>query len=444
MKNVSNKAPDWLRKSAVYQVYPRYFSPEGTISAVTKELPKLKELGFKTMYLVPVFEEDTSTDLTNWSARQKGSETNNPKNPYRMNNYFNIDSEYGTAEDLKDFVNTAHELGMRVLLDLVYLHIGPNASILKTHPEFAKQNPDGSFICTDWNFPYLDFNCQGLREYLWCNMVYFIGEFDVDGFRCDVGDGVPNDFWMEGRRRIKAIKPDAVLINEGNKYYRVATAFDSCYNFNWHENLYKLFKGELSLPDFIEFEKNTLSKVPDKGLLLRDMDNHDTASDWPKRVELLIGHDGMELVQALNYTFVGIPMVFNGNELADSAYYNLFANRFFKGKYDVMNRADIENNESSIRRQNIFKKLNELKAYNEAIIDGDFEFIENSCPDSVISFKRKHNGKTVVFIGNLSEKEVSLKLDSDIKNAKSLLDNNVCVNKDNLEFKKYGYSIFEL
>ena len=88
--------PEWLSRSAVYQINPRTFSREGTIKAVTDELPRLKELGFRIMYLCPVFEEDNSEDRSFWSARQKKSETDNPKNPYRMNNYFKIDSEYGT------------------------------------------------------------------------------------------------------------------------------------------------------------------------------------------------------------------------------------------------------------------------------------------------------------------------------------------------------------
>ncbi len=83
-----------------------------------------------------------------------------------MNDYFKIDEEYGTIEDLEDFITEAHSLDIKVLLDLVYLHIGPNATILKRHPEFAQQNDDGSYKCTYWKFPYLNYESAGLREYL--------------------------------------------------------------------------------------------------------------------------------------------------------------------------------------------------------------------------------------------------------------------------------------
>ena len=129
MKHQATKIPEQLSKGSVYQINPRTFSSKGTIKAITEELPFLADLGFSIMYLCPVFQEDESTDKKNWSNRQLASNTENPKNPYRMNDYFQIDSEYGSMDDLREFVKEAHRLGMRVLLDLVYYHIGPNAPI---------------------------------------------------------------------------------------------------------------------------------------------------------------------------------------------------------------------------------------------------------------------------------------------------------------------------
>ena len=111
MKRIALEAPEWLAKNAVYQINPRTFSPEGTLEAVTRELPRLRELGFYIMYLCPIFEADPSEDRANWSTRQKKYGTENPKNPYRMNDYFRIDEEYGSMEDLRAFIAAAHALG---------------------------------------------------------------------------------------------------------------------------------------------------------------------------------------------------------------------------------------------------------------------------------------------------------------------------------------------
>lgn len=116
--------------------------------------------------------------------------------------------------------------------------------------EFAEQDENGEPVWNVYHFINLDFNCQGLREYLWSNMVYYVGEIGADGFRCDVGDAIPNDFWAEGRRRIQAIKPDAVLINEGCEMARLASTFDACYGISWEFDIYEVFEGKKACPKF--------------------------------------------------------------------------------------------------------------------------------------------------------------------------------------------------
>ena len=399
--------PEWLSRSAVYQINPRTFSADGTIRAVTNELPKLKELGFRVMYLCPIFEEDDSENRDFWSTRQKKSETNNPKNPYRMNNYFKIDSEYGTEDDLREFIEEAHRLGMRVLLDLVYLHIGPNAPILKRHPEFARQDRDGNIICTEWNFPYLDYTSDGLREYLMCNMIYYLGEMDADGFRCDVGDGVPTDFWVEARRRMKAVKPDSVLINEGSNWNNLLKGFDSSYCFDWHVNLYKAFSGEISAAECRSFLERLANEIPSGAKLIFDIDNHDTVTDWPKRTEKVAGHNGMEQIEVINYLLDGIPMVYCGNELADEAYHSLFANRFHMGRFETTDRRSLETLDYSLRRQEIMKVLNALKLESDILCYGSTVWVDNSAPEKVLSFSREYNGKKITFIGNISREKAA-------------------------------------
>ena len=103
-----NIVSDWFKKTSVYQVNPRTFSREGTIKAVTDELPTLKELGFGIIYLCPIFKTDDSKDKAYWSPRQIASNTENPKNPYRMVNYFEIDEEYGSMADLNEEVLRQH------------------------------------------------------------------------------------------------------------------------------------------------------------------------------------------------------------------------------------------------------------------------------------------------------------------------------------------------
>lgn len=432
---MSNTVPYWFKKTSVYQINPRTFTADGTIKAITGELPMLAELGFGIIYLCPIFKEDASEDKAYWSDRQRKYQTENPKNPYRMDDYFEIDSEYGCMDDLRELVVKAHALGLKVVLDLVYLHIGPNATMFKAHPEFAAKNEDGSEKLTIWRFPYLNYKSEGLREYLWCNMCYYIGVIDVDGFRCDVGDEVPLDFWREGKRRIRAIKPDAVMINEGSKP-EAFTVFDANYGFTWHENLFSFLKGSLKAKDVIERYEHFRSVYPEGALILRDMENHDTVTDWPYRVEKQLGHDCMEAITALNYTIDGVPMVYCGNELADTARLNMFANRFHMGVYETTDRTKVT--EASEKRKSVIKKLNTLRAENEIIQDGKTVWLDSES-DSVLAFERELDGKKVTYIGNFSGAEIETNF-SVI--GETLLSNGAGTRNGKLTLSGYGYVIF--
>jgi len=432
---MQNTVPEWLKKASVYQINPRTFCSEGTIKAIIKELPFLKELGFEIIYLCPIFEEDDSEDRAYWSERQKKSATNNPKNPYRMNDYFKIDSEYGSMDDLREFVYEVHRLGMKAMLDLVYFHIGPNAPILKQHPEFAKLDEDGNIFLGEWHFPVFNYENDGLCEYLWSNMVYYIGEIGVDGFRCDVGDRVPLDFWEEGKRRIKAINPQVIMINEGKRadYLNV---FDVNYGFYWHSCIFDLLKGEITAADVIETHTAVSSDYPQNALVLRDMDNHDTVTDWPYRIEEHFGSDCMELILALNYSIDGVPMVYCGNELADKACLSMFANRFFMGSFEVTDREALKNTIKGKRRIEIVKKLNAIKKENEALQSGKTEWIKTDHP-TVLAFSRVSENEKMMFIGNYSKEAVDIMIESgDI-----LLSNNAEINQGNVMLDAYGYII---
>lgn len=390
--------PEWFVHGNIYQINPRTFSSEGTLNAITAELPFLHGLGVKILYLCPIFRADDS--LSNLSKRQMASGTQNPKNPYRMNDFFEIDEEYGTMAELARLISEAHRLDMRVLLDLVYFHIGPNADILKTHPEFAKRTEDGELALGAWNFPVLNYENGGLREYLWSNMTYYIGKLDADGFRCDVGDAVPLDFWQEGKRRIREIKPDAVMINEGSKWEYLEKCFDASYSFYWHSVVYKVLTGAVKASEIREKELSERKKGAASGILMRDLDNHDTVTDLPARAEAAAGHDGMELATALNYTIDGIPMIYCGNELCDTARLNMFANRFYTGGYEFTDRSN-RTEPHSIRRQMVLKRLNALRAESDVLCRGETVWLETG-NENVIAFERRLGGDALMFIGNFT------------------------------------------
>ena len=97
----ARKSPEWLTRGVIYQVWLRTITPQGTLKAACKRLPDIADLGATIVYLSPVQLQDDDPRRQFWSPRQQKSPTNNPRNPYRVKDYDQIDPEYGTEADLK-------------------------------------------------------------------------------------------------------------------------------------------------------------------------------------------------------------------------------------------------------------------------------------------------------------------------------------------------------
>ncbi len=310
-------SPEWVTRGVMYQIQPRAFTPEGTLKAATARLPKLAELGVDIVYLCPVFVSDDDPDTRGWSPRQRASKLNNPRNPYRMKDYYHVDPEYGTDADLKTFIAEAHKLGMRVLLDMVYLHCGPRAVFLEKHPNFIKRDQEGKIVAAGWGFPAIDFSNPELREYLWKNMEYWVQEFGADGFRCDVSDGIPLDFWETARDRLDKIQPEVCLLAEGTRREDQLKAFDLDYGWG--------FKWDDAASIRKQWEKMRDERPRGGARFIRFIDNHDIANDaWHNRVEKAWGTPRVNATLTVLFTLDGVPFLYNGQEIADTARHSIF------------------------------------------------------------------------------------------------------------------------
>lgn len=393
-----------MKKSeiSIYQLSLRVFTPEGALRAAEKMLPMLADLGPKYIQLVALTKADDNEDRTYWSNRQIASGTNNPKNSYRMKDYFHVDEEYGTDEDFRDFVKAAHKLGLKIILDLVYLHCEPEAVFMREHPDFIQRDADGKIKLTgDWAFPRFDYSNDEVREYLWSNMVYWVREFDVDGFRCDVGDAVPLDFWREGVRRAREVKNDLVMINEG-KDVSYLDVFDINYFYDGCFDAVQVAEGNLTAAAFRAKWDACRNTLPAGRQMLHFTDNHDVASDSGEdRIEKVIGTAGVDALLVLDFMLDGVPFVFNGYEVADELKHNMFANRFF-GKDPAINWANIFC-EKGQKRYALLKKLYHLRSEHQALKTAELNWLENTAADQVISFCRPADEKSLLVLVNMTK-----------------------------------------
>lgn len=440
----------------IYQMYLRNFTPEGTIKAAMKMLGHIKGLGFDTIYLTAMQAADESPE--GLSPRQLASGTGNVKNPYRIKDYFAVDEEYGTMEDLKEFVKEAHKLDLKVLIDLVYLHCGKTAVFIEENPDFVIRDESGGIKTGDeWPFARFNYNNPEMREYLWSNMEFYIRDIKADGFRCDVADNIPLDFWVEGVKRVKKINPDVYMLNEGSSSKSLC-CFDTLYMFDLIHTLLNVFiceknckrkviyshladGAEYTADSYVQVWKEAHKTIP-VGATLNDVENHDTVSDMGiYKLECTIGNDGMEAVMALIFTLDGIPMIYNGCEVADEGEKNMFWNRFCKDNMSIYweNALTPEGR----RRMELIKELVRIRNANSAINSGKLEWIEHNCRESVLAYSREDDcDKVKVYVNVTCEsRDVDYNSDGD---EKIILKNNASIESNKIKLLPYGYVIFSV
>lgn len=437
-EKMSRSAPQWIENGVIYQIQPRAFTRKGTLEAATQRLKMVADLGASIVYLCPVFVMDSDTNRNTWSPRQITSGMENPRNPYRIMDYFHVDPEFGSDKDLMKFVDIAHELGLKVMLDMVYLHTGGNAVFIGKHPNYIKRDKAGHQISSKWHWPELNFDNPSLREYLYVNMAYWVTVFHVDGFRCDVADGVPLDFWDSVRTRLEVLNPRIAMLSEGERPEDQLKAFDINYGFTWFRTLSSIFDKNASV-SLLRSTWNRMTSVRPQGArFIRFIDTHDVSNDsWYDRIEERWGFKGVNVALVLNFTINGVPFIYNGQEIADKSRNSIFG--------DLPVDWSNGNTKEGKERFSFLKELINIHKKERALTNGILSWIDNNDPDGVLSFERNYKGERIWVIVNLKNQETNVKLRSEngfshLSFKPILVDKGVSGNiKEGFKMNGYGY-----
>lgn len=425
---ITNSKTAFLNKSVIYQLFLRAFTQDGTFNSASKMLAYLRELGVDILYLCPCFSADDDENQEYWSPRQKLANTNNPKNPYRIKDYYSIDEEYGTEEDFANFIEKAHDYGFRVILDLVYFHCGPKAVFIDTHSDFVVRDEKGNIETGVWLFPKLNYESSELREYLWKNMCYYVEKFGIDGYRCDVGDAVPLDFWEEGRRRLEKIKPDIFMLNEGGNPASLKNAFDINYDFEWPEVLFNsMMSGrihscndektkaekEYTAKSVPEYWNKCVKRYSDEGAdtcaVVRFADNHDYANDaYDNRKDAIAPPNVMTAMLAFCILLDGVPFIYNGVEIRDRARHSIFSGANY-GRFCI-DWSEALTDEGKKRFESV-KRLIDIRHRYEEISEGETYWLKVSDEKSMCAFERRLGNYSTVVYANFTEKSLNAEIE---------------------------------
>ena len=300
----TRKSPDWLRSAVVYEIFPRDFSREGTLDAITARLDELKNLGVDVLWLMPV--HPTGEKM------KKGS----IGSPFAVRDFYAINPDYGTTNDFKRLVEEAHKRGMKMVMDIV---AGQTAwdSVLLARPEFYLKDANGAIVPPDpaWtDVAGLNYANPAVRAYMIGMMKHWLQDFGVDGFRCDVAPNVPVDFWEAARDELEKINPQVIILADaGAKPALLTKAFDVDSSWNLFHTVDQVLRS-LAPADFIKQSlDNTDQQFPKGALNLRITDNHEEP-----RAVARYGVDGALAAQVLILTLDGVPLFYNGMEAGDA------------------------------------------------------------------------------------------------------------------------------
>lgn len=300
---ISRPAPEWLRSGTIYEIFPRDFSTAGNLAGITSRLDELKELGVNILWLMPIHPIGEK-----FRKGEFGS-------PYSIRDYYAVDPNYGTVNDFKNLVAGAHQRGLKVIMDLVANHTAWD-NVMMTNHDFYKQDAAGKVISPvpDWtDVAGLNYGNPDLRKYMLSMLKYWIKECDVDGFRCDAAPMVPTDFWVQVRTELTKVKPDLMLLDEGEQPELLAKAFDIDYSWKLMWAMNDVMSHNASAVNIRRSWEESCSQNPKGALRLRISDDHDET-----RAIARYGMNGALAASVLMFTLDGVPLLYNGMEVGDA------------------------------------------------------------------------------------------------------------------------------
>ena len=330
--------PEWARNKVVYQIFPSRFATSKSIShrkwyqapidhkadlkgdlrGIINHLEHIKELGVDIIYMTPIFESPSS-------------------HKYNTVDYYKIDSSFGTEEDMKELVEKAHALGMRVIMDAVFNHTGTDFFAFQ---DVQKNKEKSAYV--DWyyidgfplktkfgakpNFktfsyfggmPKLNLQNDEVAEY--CIKVgrYWMEKCHIDGWRLDVGDEVSHKFWRRFRVAMKETNPDALIIGEVWHHaedFLDGEEWDTVMNYPFCFAIENLVANEsITVSQFLGqmgyLEGNLHNKI--YPLLWNLIDSHDFSRFMYRCGENV---DKFKLGVGLQLLWPGMPFIYYGDE----------------------------------------------------------------------------------------------------------------------------------
>lgn len=379
------KNPEWSRSAVLYEMNVRQLTAEGTFLAAIERLPFLRSVGVDALWLMPIYpigEEGRKGSLGSY---------------YSIRDYKAINPEFGTEADFRKFVDAAHALGMKVLLDWVANHTARDARWIDEKPADWYERDENGVAKIPW-----DWSDTAKLNYanhdVWSGQIdamrYWVEEFGVDGFRCDMAMLVPIEFWQEASAELHRIKSDVFMLAEAEEDNLFDRAFNMSYQWNVHHIMVDIAKGARRVWDLRNAIHSERERYPREAMRLSFTSNHDENS-WSGSEHDRFGA-ALEVMTALTFLMPStMPLIYTGQEVGYNHSFEFF-------ERDAIPAGAYAENHTT----ELYRRLTALKHHERALDAGEWGGelieIENNAKDCMMTFVREVDESRVVAIMNLS------------------------------------------
>ena len=397
-----------LETAVIYEANIRQYSEEGTFDAFTKDIPQLKKLGIKIIWVMPIF--PISITRRKATGGNYVDEIADPEQRskmlgsyYAISDYKAINHEFGTLDDFRKLVRTAHENDIYVILDWVPNHTGWDHVWIKEYPDFYTRNSKGEI--TDplngdgtpvgWgDVADLNYDNPDMCKAMIADMAYWLTEEDIDGFRCDMAAMVPTAFWQEAIPQLRAKKDIFMLAEAWEPELLKGDLFDMCYSWETHHVMNRIAQGSNDVTAW-DWRMNEISHIYEKDdIMMNFVSNHDENS-WNGSFIERMG-DASQTFMVLTFLAKGMPLIYSGVEYGMDRRLKFF-------EKDCIPKVKGEIWE-------LLEKLALLKTSNKALNGGKeaavYTRINTNDNGKILAFERNKEDDQVVFIANLSKHSV--------------------------------------
>lgn len=403
--------------AVIYQVNMRSFSPGRNFDGVISRLDYIKDLGANVVYLMPTYPIGTEKSINS---------------PYCVQNYKEVNPEFGNLTDLRTLIEEAHKRGMAVILDWVGNHTAWDHEWISSHPVWYKRDVSGNIVSPNgfWtDVAQLDFSNADMRLAMIEAMKYWILTANCDGFRCDYADGPPDDFWSQAIDSLRNITSHKLLLlAEGGRNEHFTSGFDYTFGFAFFDQAKRIFSTGAPVTGFEQVISGEYSRAADHQRVVHYTANHDVNSEGTP-LEWFGGKTGSLAAFISTAYMKGVPFIYNGQEVG------------YPHPLQFLNSStliDWSLNPSMVKE---YKNLLAFYKSSKALRKG--ALISHHTSD-VCAFERVYENDTVFVLANLRNENLSISLPDGMANRRmyDAFTNEATDLESNHPLSAYEYRVF--